>query len=239
MNHQLQSLKITARLTGLLYFFFALIAIYSYMYVGGKIFVRGDPAATGNNMLEYEFLFRTSLFADMITNILFIIVIIFLYRLLKQVNVTQARLMAGIAAIAIPVSFVGEALQFTSMLIFKKELLTSFTSVQSQEIAALLLKLGNNMAQLVTFNWGLWLMPMGWLIYRSGFLPRFLAVLLWINGLGYMIASSTFILFPDYVAAVSKIVYPTYFIGELPLIFWLMIKGINMKKAGINKKPEE
>ena len=67
---------------------------------------------------------------------------------------------------------------------------------------------------------------MGWLVYKSGFIPKILGVLLFVNGLGYMISSIKFVLFPEFLPAVSKIVYPTYFIGELPLIFWLMIKGI-------------
>jgi hypothetical protein len=230
MEDDIITLKKTARLTGLLYFLFALIAIYSYMYVGQKIFVAGDTESTAKNMLANEFLFRSSLVADSLTTVLFLVVIILMYRLLKQVNDIQAKFMAAFAAVAIPVSFIGEALQVTSLYIFKGELLKSFSSEQAQGIAALLLRTGNNIGQLASFHWGLWLMPMGWLVYKSGFLPRFLGILLWLNGLGYMIAAITFILFPDSFAAVSKIVYPTYFIGELPLIFWLMIKGTKAKK---------
>jgi hypothetical protein len=67
---------------------------------------------------------------------------------------------------------------------------------------------------------------MGSLVYTSGFIPKIFGILLFINGFGYMISSITFILFSGSLPAVSKIVYPTYFIGELRLIFWLMIKGI-------------
>jgi hypothetical protein len=229
MGNNIISLKNTARLTGLLYLFFALIAIYSYMYMGQQIFVKGDTAGTGKNMLVNEFLFRTGLAADIITTILFVTVIIFLYRLLKHINETQARLMAGIAAVAIPVSFIGQALQLTALFIFKGDLLKSFPVEQSQDIAAMLFRIGNNTGQLVTFNWGLWLMPMGWLVYQSGFIPRLLGILLWINGIGYITASITFVLFPASVEIVSKIVLPTYFIGELPLLLWLSIKGIKTK----------
>lgn len=88
MDNNFVTLKRTAQLTGFLYFLFALIAIYGYMYVGQKIFVAGDIAATAKNMLANEFLFRTSLAGDIITNILFVVVIILLYHLLKQVNET-------------------------------------------------------------------------------------------------------------------------------------------------------
>lgn len=225
MNN-LTAIKKTAKLTGLLYFLLALAAIYSYMYVSPKTMVAGDMAATAKKMIDNEFLFRTSIASDIITNILFVILIIFLYRLFRQVNEVLALFMAGLAFVAIPVSFIGESLRLIALEIFKGNLLRSFSTEQALEVSTTLLKVGSYTGRLVTFHWGLWLIPMGWLVFRSGFIPKILGILLFVNGLGYMISSTTFILFPESLPAVSKIVYPTYFIGELPLIFWLMIKGI-------------
>ena len=222
----LTAIKKTAKLTGFLYFLLALAAIYSYMYVSPKIMVAGDIAATAKKMLDNEFLFRTSIASDIITNILFVILIIFLYRLFRHVNETLSLFMAGLAFVAIPVSFTGESLRLIALEIFKGNLLRSFSTEQAQDVSATVLKIGNYTGQLVTFHWGLWLIPMGWLVYKSGFIPKILGILLFINGFGYMISSITFILFPGSLTAVSKIVYPTFFVGELPLIFWLMIKGI-------------
>jgi hypothetical protein len=230
MNPSDQSLKKTARLTGLLYFLFAAIAIYGYMYVSPKIMVPGNTRATSVNMLANEFLFRTSIAGDIVTNILFITVIILLYRIFRPVNEFMAGWMAWLAFVAIPVSFIGEALQLTALQVFKGKLLSSFSTAQAQDIAATLLKAGNYTSQLITFHWGLWLMPMGLLVYRSGFIPRIFGILLLINGMGYMISSITFILFPDALKTVNKLVYPSYFIGEVPLIFWLLIKGTRPKK---------
>ena len=225
MNN-LTAIKKTAKLTGLLYFLLALAAIYSYMYVSPKTMVAGDMAATAKKMIDNEFLFRTSIASDIITNILFVILIIFLYRLFRQVNELLALFMAGLAFVALPVSFIGESLRLIALEIFKGNLLRSFSTEQALEVSTTLLKVDSYIGQLVTFHWGLWLIPMGWLVYRSGFIPKILGILLFVNGLGYMISSITFILFPESLPIVSKIVYPTYFIGELPLIFWLMIKGI-------------
>jgi hypothetical protein len=234
----LTAIKKTAKLTGFLYFLLALAAIYSFMYVSPKTMVAGDIAATAEKMANNEFLFRTSIASDVITNILFVILIIFLYRLFRQVNETLSLFMAGLAFVAIPVSFTGESLRLIALEIFKGNLLRSFSTEQVQDVAGTLLKIGNYTGQLVTFHWGLWLIPMGWLVYKSGFIPKILGILLFVNGFGYMISSITFILFPEWVPAVSKIVYPTYFIGELPLIFWLMIKGIrsNHKLNTISRK---
>jgi Domain of unknown function (DUF4386) len=237
MEQPVQSLKKTARLTGFLYFIFAALAIYSYMYVSPKVFVAGNIVATSQKMLANEFLYRTSIAGDVIANILFVAVVILLYQLLKEVNRFQARFMAGLVIVAIPVSFIGEALRLTALQIFKVNLLKSFPLDQAQDIANILLKAGSYCHQLTTFHWGLWLMPLAVLVYQSGFIPKIFGVLLCINGLGYMITSTTFILFPGYIASVSRIVYPAYFIGEVPFIFWLMIMGVKLKKhnaAGSN-----
>lgn len=220
------SLRNTARLAGLLYFISAAGAIFGYMYISPKIIVTGDIAATSKNMLANESLFRMSIANDIISNILFLAVILLLYQLLNSVNRFQARLMAGLVIVALPVFFIADSLSIIALQIFKGNLLSSYSTDQAQDIAATLLRIGDYGSQLITFHWGLWLIPLGVLIYRSGFIPRILGVLLFINGIGYMISSATFILFPDFQAVVLKWVYPTYFIGELPLIFWLLIKGI-------------
>jgi hypothetical protein len=77
--------------------------------------------------------------------------------------------------------------------------------------------------------WGLWLMPLALLIYRSRFLPRFVAVWLTANGIGYVALSLAVLLLPQYSVKVSKIVFPAL-VGELVLMLWLIIRGVNMEK---------
>lgn len=220
------SLEKTARLTGLLYFLVAIMGTLGYFVLRSKLFEQGNIAGTAEKMLANEFLFRTSIAISIIGNILFLSTIVFLYQLLKKVHQTIATLMLWFAVIAIPVFFIQQATEFTVFFIFKGDLLTSFSPEQTKEIAASLLNFSDNIGQIITFHWGLWLLPMGWLVYKSVFIPKILGILLVINGLGYMIASITFILWPDSLKSVSKIVYPTYFAGELPLIIWLVIKGV-------------
>lgn len=90
----------------------------------------------------------------------------------------------------------------------------------------LLMKIGSYASQMVTMYWGLWLLPLGMLVCRSGFIPKILGVLLIANGIGYMVRSFAFILFPQQLALISKLIFPTYFLGEIPFIIWLMIFGV-------------
>ena len=224
MKDRIISLKKTARLAGLLYLLLALAAIYAFFYVSSKIIVSGDAAGTARNMVAHESLFRSSLASDVVTNVLFVAVVLLLYRLLRQVNEYLAKLMVGLVIVAIPVSLLGVSLNLTVLAIFKNDP-GSFQSSQLQ-FADTLMKLRSYSNQMITIFWGLWLLPLGMLIYRSVFIPRILGILLIINGFGYIITSLTFILFPGYLATVSKFMFPTYFVGELPFIFWLLIIGV-------------
>jgi len=226
MKDKIVGLKKTARLAGLLYLLLALFAIYGYFIVSPKIMVSNDITATGNKMLFNELLFRSSIFTDVIANILFVVVVLLLYRLFRQINEVQAKLMVGLVMAAIPIAIFGSALKLTALSIFKGEIFDSFSTQQMHQLASIFLKVGNFSSQIITMFWGLWLLPLGLLVYRSVFIPRILGILLIINGAGYIISSSTFILFPSYLATVSKFVFPTYFIGEIPMIFWLLIVGV-------------
>ncbi len=200
------------------------------MYVRQKIMVSSDIAVSGKNILANEFLYRTSIAADILGNIFFVAVVILLYQLFRQVNKFHAKFMVALVIVAIPVSFIEETLRIVALQIFKGNLLKSFSTQQAQDVTETLLKIGNYSSQLITFHWGLWLIPLALLVYKSGFIPRILGILLMINGLGYMLSSATFILFPDSMTSVSKIIFPTYFIGEIPFILWLMIKGVKVSE---------
>ena len=226
MKDRIITLKKTARLAGLLYLLLALAAVYGFFYVSPKIMVSGDLNATARNMVTHESLFRSSIASDLIANILFVAVVLLLFRLFRQVNEFQARLMVGLVMAAIPIAIFDSALKITALSIFKGDVFNSFPPQQMQQLASTFLKIGNYSGQIITMFWGLWLLPLGLLVYRSVFIPRILGILLMINGAGYMISSCTFILFPDYVTTVSKFVFPTYFVGELPLIFWLLVVGV-------------
>ncbi|HET9823725.1 MAG TPA: DUF4386 domain-containing protein [Chitinophagaceae bacterium] len=226
MKDKITVLKKTARTAGLLYLLFALTAIYGFMYVSPKISLSGGPVATANNVLNHEFLFRTSIASDLITNVLFVIVVLILYRLFRQVNEFLAKLMVGLVMVAIPVVLLGGGLKVIALSIFNGDMLNSFSAQQKFELATTFIRLANYSSRIITIFWGLWLVPLGLLVFRSVFIPRVLGLLLIVNGLGYIIKSLTFILMPQYQATVSRFTFPTYFIGEIPFILWLLIVGV-------------
>ena len=143
----------------------------------------------------------------------------------------MARLMVVFMFVAMPSFFIDEAMRIVVLQIFKGNLLSSYSIEQSQEIAKVLLQISNYATQLAVFNWGLWLMPLAWLVYKSGFIPKIFAILLMINGVGYITRNITFILLPDAAESIYQFIYPTFFLGELPFMFWLVLKGVKSDKV--------
>jgi hypothetical protein len=219
----------TARYAGFFYLLVAIIAPFGVMYVPSQIIEWGDATVTANNMLVNEFLFRSGIAIRIIVQVLMLLVVWLLYRLLKQVNEHQAKLMVLFYIIAIPIGFLVNVFNITALIIFKGNSLPSFTPEQMYDLALLFLKIGSWDTQMVQVYWGLWLLPFGLLVYRSGFIPRILGVLIILNGIAYIISSFTFVLFPDYRSFISQITMPFLFLGEIPIIFWLLIKGVKLR----------
>ena len=227
------TLRKTARRTGLLYFIWVLSGLFGVMYIPSKTIVSGDAAATAQRVLAHEFLFRIGTVNDIISNIIWIFVALLLYRLFKQVNERQAKLLVVFVVVQIPALFFMEASNIASLMILKGEVLNTFGDGQRQDLAMLFLNMGDYGSLLLEVFWGLWLFPFGFLVYQSGFIPRILGILLVLNGISYVMHSFTRLLFPDYQALVYKISVPFWILGEISIMLWFIIRGVK-NKPGLN-----
>jgi len=236
MEMNSSSLKNTARLAGLWYLLLAITGVYSIIYVPSKIMVRGDAVATANNILANEFIFRTGIISDIISNTIFVFLVLVLYRLFKQVNEHRAKLMVALVIVQIPAVFIMEAINITSLMILKGEILKTFELSQRQDLAMLFLKINDYGMLTLEIFWGLWLIPFGQLVYKSEFIPRMFGVLLIIGGMAYIIESLTRLLLPNYGAFVSQYTFVCYAIAEISMILWLLIKGVKNNIPTIDKQ---
>lgn len=219
-------LKKTARLAGLLYFIWVLTGIYGLMYVSSKTIVPGDTGATAEKMLNNEFLFRTGIVNDIISNTLWVFIALALYKLFRQVNQRKAKLLVSLVLVQVPVMFFMEALSLTSLMAFKGEIFKEFSIAQRQDLAMTLLKINNYGTMVLETFWGLWLFPFGQLVYKSGFIPKVLGIFLVINGVAYVVHSFTHILLPQYQSVVYQLSIPLWTLGEISITLWLLIKGV-------------
>src|SRR5215472_2474736 len=176
--------KKTARIAGAIYLSMIFVAPFSMLYVPGKLIVRGNAGATADNILAHETMFRLSIFGDLIGHIIFICLGVALYRLLSNVNKTWAGLMVAFVLVSAAVGFLNTLNNIAALILFRGgEFLTVFDKPQRDALAMLFLRLYSRGQLISELFWGVWLFPFGLLVYRSGFIPRFLGVWLIINGL--------------------------------------------------------
>lgn len=225
--------KKIARTAGVLYLIVVLTGIFSLAYVPKRLFVWDDAAATFNNILASEFLFRASIVSSVICYIAFLLLPIVLHRLLKSVNEFYAKLMVIFATVSVPISFLNLQNKFAVLpLIGKEEHLKFFSNEELQNRVLVYLNQYDNGILIVTVFWGLWLLPFGYLVYKSGFLPKALGILLMLGCLGYLINFTGNTLFKEYASlGISKFVSLPASIGEIGTCLWLLIMGAKEEKA--------
>jgi Ca2+/Na+ antiporter len=219
------AIKRTAREAGLLYLAMSILAIIGYFFLHRQFFISGDPAATARSILANEQLYRISLLLDLVTQVLFILVVLALYRLFEDVDRTQARAMVALVGTGIAAGFAGFVFNAAPLLLLGgSQYLSVFSQQQLEALSYASLSLLGKQGQLLTSLWGLWLFPFAVLTIKSGFLPKFLGVLLIITGIAYVVSSVTAIAFPEYAGTIQKFAMPLYF-GEFIVVLWLAIVG--------------
>lgn len=221
--------KKAARVAGLLYLSMGLAAPFSLIYVPRTLIVKGNAAETANNILAHEMLFRAGSVAGLLSAVVFILLAVALYRLLSAVNKTHAALMVVLAVVSSTIVFPNEVNNLAALTLFRgADFLSMFDGAQRAALGLLFLDLHRYGLVVGEIFWGLWLLPFGVLVMRSGFLPRILGVLLIVNGFAYVAAWLTSLLWPDYEIAVSRAVLPAL-MGELWIMLWLLFKGVNVR----------
>jgi len=217
--------KDPGRLAGLLYLLASIPGFFALLYVPSKIFVHGNATATANNIAAHEMLFRLGIAADLFGQALFIFVALALYYLLKGVNPRHALLMLTLILVAIPIAFVNELNSIAALVLARgADFLSVFDKPQRDALARLFLDLRGGGFDVAGIFWGLWLFPLGLLVYRSGFLPRILGVLLMIACWAYLANSFTSLVLPRYEAMVNRWISPLQ-LAEMVFMLWLLIKG--------------
>jgi len=219
----------TARMAGLFYLIYILTTVLASV-VRSKLIVFGDAAATANNIMGSELLFRIGFVTQLVSAVFFLLAAWALYVLLKPVNKNLALLflllnLGGVAVECINMLNLFAALQFFS----GANYLNVFQTGQLQAMAMSFLNSYSNGFIIAQIFYGTWLLPLGYLVFKSGYLPRLLGILLMIDFFGVLVWFFQFFLFPSY----GVVSYPSYavgFIAEVSLSLWLLIKGVKNQK---------
>lgn len=221
----MNSTKKTARLAGLLYLVNAVTGFFGIAYVPSKLVVSGNAAATAGNILASEKLFRLGIVSELICAMEFIFVIWVLYRLLGDVSKTHASLMVIFGLVFLPIMCVNALNEIAALSLLRgADFLTALDQPRREALAMLFLDL-HRYGYVIGWIFGPWLFFLGVLVFKSGFLPRFLGVLLIAACFGYLADSITPLLLPSYEHVVGRIAAIPLTLGEPAFILWLLIVG--------------
>ena len=233
MEPNARSLVRTARMAGLLYLIWTMTGLFAMFYVPSQINMRGDVVTTAENILSHEVLFRTTVVNDLVSCTIWVVMVLVFYRMFKQVDQFQARFLVALVIVQIPIALSMEAFGIASLMIVKGEVLKTFALTQRQDVAVLFLKINEyGVLTLETF-WGLWLIPLAILVYRSRFLPRFLGIWLFITGLFYLAVSFTGLMLPHYQDRVLHNAFALPIeLGEVAFMLWLLVRGARPRLTG-------
>lgn len=216
---------IYARLAGLLYLL--PLAPFSLLYVPARLVVPGDAAATASHIMASESLFRLGIVSGLLSQISFIFVVLAFYRLLKLVNKNMAALMVMFNLAGVSIGMLNELTQLAVLqLLSGAGYLNVFTTNQLHALVLFFLNLHSSGINIAELFWGLWLFPMGYLVFKSGFLPRIIGVLLMIGCFGYLAHSLAVFLVPN--LGVNIALFTAWV--ELLLPLWLLVKGVNVER---------
>ena len=222
------SRKQTARLAGLLYLVMGLAGAFSIAFIPRVFVVRGDAAATASNIASFPLLYRFGIVADLVNQVGFILLVVVLYELFKDVNRRQARLMVAFVLVQVAMSSAILITQIAPLVLLSgAEYLSVFEKNRLDAAALGALTLRGRAIIALGVYMGLWLLPLGALVYRSGFIPRTIGVLLIVAGGAYVVSTATFFLLPEYFRFTSLFMTLAAAAGELSIVGWLLIKGVN------------
>ncbi len=215
-----------ARTAGLLYLLMIITGLPGLIFIPSKLIVTGNAAATADHIRAGATLLRIGIASDLIGEVLYIYLALALYRLLETVNRSVAVQMVALVLISVPIVLLN-ALNEVAALAFAQSppYLTTFTRAQLDSLVYLVMYLREQGIHIAQVLWALWLVPFGWLVIRSQFLPKPLGVLLMFGAAGQLTNVVTN-LFPGNYTAIADPIGQVLALGEMPIIPWLVIWGM-------------
>lgn len=215
--------KRQARRAGILYLLLGVTSALE-MSIPSVFVVPGDASATVARITASDLLYRLYLASGLASQILFVFLVLALYDLLQDVSRKQALLMVALVLVQVPMAFANTLFGFAPlMLAGGADYWSAFSREQLDAMAMGFLNVKSYGTSAVMALWGLWLLPLGVLVFRSGFIPRVLGIFLIIGCFGWLGISATSLLFPAYARMADQ--FTVVAVGEILIILWLVIVG--------------
>ncbi len=215
----------SARITGVVYFLYFLMAVLGEFFLRGLV-IEGNAAATANNILAHQTLFRWGLASSLIAIAFYIAVTALFYDLFKPVSSRLSLLAAFFSLVGCAILAFASLFQLAPLVLLGgSEYLGVFKVEQLRALALMFLELNTQANNICVVFFGVYCILIGYLIFRSAFLPRILGVLMALAGLGWL----TF-LSPPLASHLSPYNLVFGFLAELALCLWLLVVGVDVQR---------
>jgi hypothetical protein len=223
----MNSIKTTARIAGFLYLLQIPLGVFGIIYIPQMLFVEDNLAKTTANILANESMFRLSMVSAILCALMTVATAHYIHKVLQPVNKTYARLIVIFTLMVAPITMVNELNHAAILLLLTKpEIQQSFSVIQIQSMVSFFIDLHQYGMAIMNIFFGLWLLPMSYLIIKSYYIPKVIGYFLLITCIGYLIDFIVFFLFPDF-----KILFSDYtWLGEVMMVTWLLVKGVKLKE---------
>jgi hypothetical protein len=231
--------KRLARIAGVLYLFVAIFGGFAEGFVDPKMYVAGNAAATAGNVLANAGLVRMGVVSHLLDSAFFVFVALTLYILLKDVHKSAARAMVVLVAIAAGIICLNSVFEFEGLRVATdSSYAAAFGIAGSSALVLLLFDIQHYGTLAAQVFFGLWLVPMGYLAYRSaGLFPRWLGVLVIVGGICYLVDLVALFLVPDFGKQIHTFVgiIPTA-TAEISLLGYLLVIGVKLPKQNQDQR---
>ena len=213
------------RITGVVYLLYFLTAVFGELFMRGLV-VSGDAAATANNILAHQPLFRLGLATGLIATACYVAVTALFYDLFKHVNRSLSLLAAFFSLVGCAILAFASLFRIGPLVVLGGgQYLSAFKVEQLRALAFLFLELYGQAVNICFVFFGVYCLLIGYLIFKSAFLPRILGVLMAFAGLGWLIFLS-----PPLANYLSPYIQVLGVFAEGSLMLWLLVMGVNVAK---------
>lgn len=226
----MDSKKRIARTAGLLYLLFIVTLIISTA-IRTRLIVFDDPSTTFANISNSESSFRISVICELVSSLFFLLAAWALYVLLRSTGKNLALLFLLLNLAGVAIECMNMINQIAVLVILRDDNLKILQPAQLEAGAIFFLNLHKNGFMIAQIFFSTWLLPLGYLVFKSGFLPKVLGILLMLDFLFWLLYFFQYFLFPHF-KELMYISFPVAFVAEVSLTFWLLIKGVKENASG-------
>ena len=223
--------RATARQIALFYLLMALPGVPSLTYLPSTFVVTGDAAATAQRITESILTYRVIVLGALVSMVFYLILAWSLYHLFEEVDRKQARLLVIFVLVSVAMGVIDVTLLLAPLALQgSASSLSAFTKAQLDALTLGIFKVRTVLLQVDETFWGLWLLPFGILVIRSGFMPKLIGAFLIVGCFAWLALSATSIVFV-HVRIVEKIAFVLTAPGELSVLTWFIVKAVKRQPA--------